>query len=139
MSAYVNGTLAFLVGILVIFLVVSKLELSLFESSNKRSNGSGTLSSASSNSGSGSATSGKLFKGEKIRIYESSKILFSSPKDKIAKTYTQPSDELKCERWSVVTTIFEPSNAVKKQAHMAGWCLVVVGDLKGPSTCEQYD
>lgn len=39
----------------------------------------------------------------------------------------------RCDRWAVVTTIFEPSDAVKTVAQVPGWCLVVVGDAKGPN------
>ena len=38
-----------------------------------------------------------------------------------------------CDKWSVVTTIFEPSEAVRRQAALKDWCLVVVGDKKGPT------
>lgn len=38
-----------------------------------------------------------------------------------------------CLQWSVVTTIFEPSEAVQHQATLLDWCLVVVGDHKGPA------
>lgn len=37
-----------------------------------------------------------------------------------------------CEKWSVVTTIFHPTEAIVKQATLHGWCLVVVADLKSP-------
>ena len=84
----------------------------------------------------GTATSGVLFKGEKVRKcferkFRGQKIFSTSLKidEVVAK-------DLKCDRWSVVTTIFEPSEAVKKQALMNGWCLVVVGDQKGPDSCE---
>ena len=36
----------------------------------------------------------------------------------------------------MVTTIFEPSEAVRRQAKLVDWCLVVVGDKKGPYTYE---
>ena len=32
-----------------------------------------------------------------------------------------------------MTTIFEPSEAVRRQAALKDWCLVVVGDKKGPT------
>jgi hypothetical protein len=105
----------------IIFIIINKFELSLFtksgskESSEKFSSRTAEIVVAG---GAGSATSGKLFKGEKIRSFESSKKIFH------VRTNIQlsivPSTELKCSKWSVVTTIFEPSDAVKKQAHMAG-------------------
>lgn len=38
-----------------------------------------------------------------------------------------------CTRWSVVTTIFEPSGAVERAARMPSWCMVIVADTKTPS------
>lgn len=35
-----------------------------------------------------------------------------------------------CKRWAVVTTIFKPSDAVRKVARNPDWCLVIVGDKK---------
>ena len=40
--------------------------------------------------------------------------------------------KMKCEKWAVVTTINPPTDAVQKQALVKDWCLVVVGDKKGP-------
>ena len=39
----------------------------------------------------------------------------------------------KCDKWNVVTTIFAPSEAVKRAANVAGWCTVIVADTKTPS------
>ena len=38
-----------------------------------------------------------------------------------------------CQQWAVVTTIFVPSDSVKKVAQDPNWCLVIVGDRKTPS------
>ena len=38
-----------------------------------------------------------------------------------------------CPLWAVVTTIFEPSDSVRKVAQNRSWCLVIVGDMKTPS------
>jgi hypothetical protein len=101
--------------------------------------------------GSGSATSGKLFKGEKYRHFDKSKLLFTDAqvrKDpslikKDVKTVMNEMeshvDELYCNHWAVVTTIFEPSEAVIKQAHVKNWCMVVVGDKKGPGETYNID
>lgn len=80
----------------------------------------------------GSATSGKLFKGESIRKFDSDSLKFSNLDNnhnyKNVSTF-KPRD---CKLWSVVTTIFEPSEAVIRQSKLKNWCLVVVGDKKGP-------
>ena len=39
-----------------------------------------------------------------------------------------------CERWAVATTIFEPSSSLRQIASIPGWCLVVAGDKKTPTT-----
>ena len=44
--------------------------------------------------------------------------------------------KLNCDHWSVVTTIFEPSDAIKLQTQLEGWCTVIVGDVKSPPTYE---
>ena len=37
-----------------------------------------------------------------------------------------------CSKWSVVTTIFPPGKALEIQAALKNWCIVIVGDEKGP-------
>ena len=39
-----------------------------------------------------------------------------------------------CQNWAVVTTIFAPSEAVRRQSRMLDWCLVIVADKKTPVT-----
>ncbi len=38
----------------------------------------------------------------------------------------------KCTKWGVVTTIFDPTLAVKRVASLPSWCLVIVADTKTP-------
>merc|ERR1719428_22083 len=47
-------------------------------------------------------------------------------------------DSLQCERWIVVTSIFQPSPATRMLGKMTrqGWCFVVVADKNGPP---EYD
>jgi hypothetical protein len=89
------------------------------------------------------ATSGKLFSGKEIRIFDRkshSKFASFHPDVHAAELLAANAhvrDEIgkSCTHWSVVTTIFEPSEAVKKQALLGeGWCLCVVGDKKGPAS-----
>ena len=82
----------------------------------------------------GSATSGKLFKGIKVNTYDHQLLHFSNHRQasKIVSTHSADLHALKCDHWSVVTTIFEPSEAVRRQVELKGWCIVVVGDRKGP-------
>jgi hypothetical protein len=119
----------------------SSLKVSSLETIETKNNG--ILKEVEKNTASiGTATSGKLFKGQKIASYSKER-MFNKFTD-LEKQYSQSNlkknlDPLICEKWSVVTTIFEPSAAVKKQATIPGWCLVVVGDKKGPLTYEIED
>ena len=38
-----------------------------------------------------------------------------------------------CSLWAVLTTVFPPSEAVRRLLHKSDWCLVVVGDLNKPA------
>lgn len=89
--------------------------------------------------GTGSATSGQLFKGQHYhflgeRFFEGElpdvrKINPVSNNNKQLDTA-----DLHCEKWAVVTTIFEPTAAVNKMAALVDRCLVIVGDKKSPKT-----
>lgn len=87
-----------------------------------------------------SATSGKLFKGEQKHTFDRSKLLFNKymhPNGETTKPeYADEDSSIVCEHWSVVTTIFEPSDAIIKQSNLNGWCICVVGDKKTPD--EEY-
>jgi hypothetical protein len=67
---------------------------------------------------------GKLFSGEKFRIYKR--------KHQLSQTQLPRDRSFYCHKWAVVTTIFEPSEPVKNQAQIKGWCLVIVLDKKSP-------
>ena len=67
----------------------------------------------------------RAFKGK--REYTGHELKFPSPKS---------ADNPICKRWAVVTTIFEPSEAVRRQVRLEGWCLVVVAD---ESSAKEYN
>ena len=76
-----------------------------------------------------SAATGYTFTGEAIRTFPSDQLKFASPsKTRPARARLDPW----CARWGVVTTIFEPSEAVHRWVKVEGWCLVIVGDRKSP-------
>lgn len=85
-------------------------------------------------------TSGKLFKGEVVRQFDgqrqfkdvSVKDLAKRSKDAAASSRLKPVSDRRCPHWAVVTTINEPTEAVQRQAMEEDWCLVVIGDRKGP-------
>lgn len=49
-------------------------------------------------------------------------------------TATEKASTKTCSKWSVVTTIFDPSEAIQDAANMGDdWCIVIVGDRKTPA------
>lgn len=92
-----------------------------------------------------STSSSDLLKGLKIRSYSGAwKFQDGEELDKKKSTSVSeeigspPADDLKCEKWSVVSTIFYASIAVQKQANIQGWCLLVVGDAKTATDFDVY-
>jgi len=80
-----------------------------------------------------SGVSGRRFSGEVLR--ELPELRFEGLKRGDLKAL-RPSQS--CERWIVVTSIFQPSPATRKLGEMTrqGWCYVVVADKNGP---KDYD
>ena len=87
-----------------------------------------------------------FFKGEKIREYPKHEIQFKgltagvlSGNDKGILYEFQKQNKYGCEKWGVVTTIFEPpSEAVTRFMHRNDWCVVVVGDKGKPSKVDDF-
>ena len=103
----------------------------------KRSNDVAVPTSGCHNSTSSarlSGTSGQLFKGEAVRALPSDVPRRFAAEQRPSKTPTSSiwdeRDRVQCKRWAVVTTIFEPSNAINITVRFPGWCLVVVGDTR---------
>ena len=83
-----------------------------------------------------SAATGYTFTGEAIRTFPSEELKFASL---TVPSKTEPGRKKLdpwCARWGVVTTIFEPSEAVRRWVRVEGWCLVIVGDKKSPKVYE---
>ena len=86
-------------------------------------------------------TSGKLFKGEKIREFPHQEIKFAGKTAPILNDsetnllkLKQSKNKSNCDKWGVVTTIFEPpSEAVRRLMYRKDWCVVVAGDKGKPS------
>ena len=75
------------------------------------------------------ATTGRLFKGDRIQSFSPNDLLFSSSIHNDVDYIKVPNEfHHLCKHWSVLTTIFEPTDAVAKQAQLEGWCFVIVGD-----------
>lgn len=86
-------------------------------------------------------TSGKLFKGEKIREFPRQEIKYAGKTAPILNDsetnllkLQQSKNKYNCNKWGVVTTIFEPpSEAVRRLMYRKDWCVVVAGDKGKPS------
>lgn len=74
-----------------------------------------------------SATGGKVFKMDKIRAYQGQRLVGSQRREQ----FPRPDESETCERWAVVTSIFEPTDTVRQLATASDWCVVVVGDKNG--------
>ena len=69
-------------------------------------------------------------------IFPPEKIKFSSFNHTVTRGPKRVKGEPWCEQWAVLSTVFEPSEAVHRQVRMKDWCLVVVGDRKSPKRYE---
>ena len=74
-------------------------------------------------------TTGKLFSGLAVRQY-------LGPKSPITAPASREKSRPWCRRWAVLTTIWEPSEAVRRQVKLHNWCLVIVSDRKTPAPYE---
>ena len=86
----------------------------------------------------GGGASGTLFRARRVREYRGER-LFTNPVASVTKANGAAAAEdahgaRRCVNWAVCTTINEPTDAVRSVAQLRGWCLVVVGDRKGPAT-----
>ena len=73
-----------------------------------------------------SATGGKIFEMNKFRFYNGNRL--DSHRREL---FPQPDESEMCERWAVVTSIFEPTETIRQLAEAGDWCVVVVGDKNG--------
>ncbi len=96
----------------------------------------------------GGVVSGAIFQGKPFRKFSGKRIFTKGWEKRVG---TKPLDWEKisskllrkkgvkastksCTKWSVVTTIFEPSEAIHDAATMGDdWCIVIVGDNKTPA------
>ena len=79
-----------------------------------------------------SATTMKAFAGEITRKFPKDNLKFHS----FSSTRSRPATTSKphCEQWAVMTTIFDVSEAVRRQVKLRNWCLVVIADKKSFET-----
>ncbi len=76
-------------------------------------------------------SSGKLFNAEKIRSFNREKLKFSIS-EFFKASNIRLNKKLVCDKWAVLTTIFAPSEALRRFTYKSDWCVVVVGDVAQP-------
>ena len=81
-----------------------------------------------------SGATGKTFSGDVVRQFPDKKRKFSGLK--LKRSLAREMSDTMCEKWAVVTTIFDVSESVRRQVKLRDWCLVVVFDKK---SVEAYD
>ena len=74
-------------------------------------------------------TSGQEFNGRKFRSFRGT-IRFENVDHFVVKE--QQKSAWNCTKWGVVTTIFAPSESVRRFLYRHDWCVVVVGDQDKP-------
>ena len=75
------------------------------------------------------SATGNMFGNQKVRSFSGKRLPASTrkyPPIDVRANFTT------CQRWGVVTTIFEPTDAVARVANSPSWCLVIVPDLTTP-------
>lgn len=80
-----------------------------------------------------SATGGKVFTMNKVRGYRGLRL-----DNQRREPFPRPDESKMCERWAVVTSIFEPTDTVRQLAAASDWCVVVVGDKNGEARSREY-
>ncbi len=71
-----------------------------------------------------------MFTGDRKRSFAQSGFKFAHQTPKTCQPAVNQSRLLTCKYWSVVTTIFPPSDAILQQAAFEKWCIVIVLDKK---------
>lgn len=78
------------------------------------------------------SATGSIFENKKIRTFTRSGNKARN-KNENNKMFDVPESMTKhCNRWGVVTTIFDPNEAITRIVEMPSWCLVIVPDTKTP-------
>jgi hypothetical protein len=123
----VQRLLAFVIGLSLFgfFLNVPLLSSSQQESETAKTVDGNVKKTADGNTG-------RRFHAQKIRTYRGPLWFQQHNKSTTTTTTTSPFPVLTkpCPKWAVVTTIFDPSDAVRSVAELSDWCLVIVGDTK---------
>lgn len=85
--------------------------------------------------GATNSATGKLFDNTKIRSFYGQRYIENPKYFRSVERLTED-----CKRWGVVTTIFDPGDAITRVANLPSWCLVIVPDTKTPKDyMDQFD
>ncbi|CAM9705879.1 unnamed protein product [Ectocarpus sp. 4 AP-2014] len=78
---------------------------------------------------------GIMFSMEKVRTYAGPRMeIRTTPSSaEPSSVFPPPAAEETCDRWAVLASAHEPTDAVKQLAELGEWCVVVVGDKDGPT------
>ena len=82
-----------------------------------------------------SGTTGTTFSGEDVRKFPRDRLKFHAFK-RDHKSKSLKIHDPWCKKWAVMTTIFDVSDAVRRQVKLRNWCLVVVFDKR---SAESYN
>ena len=109
----------------------------IIESSNELENYSGRSNLKTQENNDIDSSTGNIFEGKKYRTFHKKITLPSN--EKTSNSFLGRKDLLSsaqftknCNKWGVVTTIFDPTDAIQRAASLPGWCLVIVADTKTP-------
>ena len=78
-----------------------------------------------------SSTTQLTFSGDAVREFPRDELKFRAFS---SESVTRHKVDPWCEKWAVMTTIFEVSDAVRRQVKLRNWCLVVVFDKRSAKT-----
>ncbi len=83
---------------------------------------------------SGPATTGKEFDGRKFRTFDKKLRAGSGIEPVFSDDLIEKYADKMCDKWAVMTTITSPaSEALRRFLYKVDWCVVVVGDIDGPT------
>ena len=97
-------------------------------------NGQDSSCSAEDAAAAVNSATGKLFKGTVVSKFDGPRLFETSGKVTGGKQKWKASMKRPCDKWAVVTTINDPTEAIFRIVdYMPSWCLAVVGDENGPA------
>lgn len=72
------------------------------------------------------------FNASEVRKFSPERLKFRSKFLPISSGNVKGNKEVDCKKWAVLTTIFTPTEAVRRFLYLSTWCVVIVGDFEKP-------